>query len=348
MINSFGTLIQFLSAIYVTLSFDNLLFKSLWSMQYVPLILNKIKYNYNTNVNSLEEEIKDKITQTANGIETSSRMRGIFILIYCIILMWSIGVENNVSPEERLLLSSVIFITGCLVFIGLLFSKIILRRVIHVVITWLVIITFSILYYEFFSKDSCIANLLSTINSINIAHFIIIIILSPLLLQIYINWLYSKKYYNFLIIRLNKEYDLYKKALDSASCNEVPDEYKNAFTQSYFDSKNRTNDSSDTKISNIQETYRKRLLDSIVPPGIRSLSLYAFKSLFKKESYNEKEEKYSIMKGETIPNISSIEEKVYEYIVLKSPKPSIQTFCFNNRIDESEFRKIFKEKRDKK
>lgn len=343
MINSFGTLIQFLSAIYVTLSFDNLLFRSLWSMQYVPLILDKIKDNYNTNLNSLEEEIKDKIIQTANDIETSSRMRGIFILIYCIILMWSIGIENHINSEEKDSFNSIIFINSCFVLLGLIFSKIILKRVLNVVITWLVIVVLSFIYYKFFLNNTYIVNLLSSINSINIAHFIIILIFSPLLLQIYINWLYSKKYYNFLLIRLNNEYNLYKKALDSSSCDEVPNEYKDALTQSYFDSKNQSGDS-DTKISNIQDTYRKRLLDSIAPPGIYSISIFACKSLFIKDSNKENEKKYSIMKGETIPTISFIEEKVYEYITLKNPRPSIKAFCLNNNIDEFEFRKIYREK----
>ena len=34
MIYYYSTLIQFVAAIYVTLSFDNWLFKSLWSMSY--------------------------------------------------------------------------------------------------------------------------------------------------------------------------------------------------------------------------------------------------------------------------------------------------------------------------
>ena len=69
MMNHYSTIIQFTAAIYLTLSFDNVLFRSLWSLDYARLINERISRLSLTTSSKIAEEIKRNITANAGIIE---------------------------------------------------------------------------------------------------------------------------------------------------------------------------------------------------------------------------------------------------------------------------------------
>ena len=76
MIYHYSTLIQFVAAIYVTLSFDNWLFKSLWSMSYANLINERVESLFKVSSSTIEKHLADNVSKNAALIEKRSRLRG--------------------------------------------------------------------------------------------------------------------------------------------------------------------------------------------------------------------------------------------------------------------------------
>lgn len=98
MIYHYSTLIQFVAAIYVTLSFDNWLFKSLWSMSYANLINERVESLFKVSSSTIEKHLADNVSKNAALIEKRSRLRGFFSLLYCCVTLWYVGYEQTNLP----------------------------------------------------------------------------------------------------------------------------------------------------------------------------------------------------------------------------------------------------------
>lgn len=345
MIESFSTLIQFLSAIYLTLSFDNILFRGLWSMKYVPPILNEITKLVNNK--SLETEIKEKIKSNAHLIERQSRNRGIFVLIYCLFIMICIGIEKNESNNITFL--SIFYLKTAIVSIAVVICtflpKLLHNRIICIFIIWAVII------FLYIITDFNISTTNVWIIRIqkNIGYLVLSVILIPLLYQLYINWLYSIKYYGLLVEKIRNEHQTYTKAMQASCREDVPAEYKDAITKTFFDTQSTPANQQDIKVSNILSEFKNRLLISIQLPSFYAISKFAFRTIFKKEELEIPSYQESQINGEEIPIPSSQEEnkedddslreKVMEYESI-TIKPAIKDYCKENGIDEILFKKM--------
>lgn len=345
MIESFSTLIQFLSAIYLTLSFDNILFRGLWSMKYVPPILNEITKLVNNK--SLETEIKEKIKSNANLIEKQSRNRGIFVLIYCLFIMICMGIEKNECNSVAFLpiFYLKIAFVSIIVIICTFLSQIWHKRIIFTFIIWTIVI------FLFIITDFNISTTNIWIIRIqrNIGYLILSIILIPLFYQLYINWLYSIKYYGLLVEKIRNEHQTYTKAMQASCPEDVPTEYKDAITKTFFQTQSTPANQQDIKVSNILFEFKKRLLVSIQIPSFYTISKFALKTLFKREELEIPSYQESQINGEEIPIPSSQEEnkdnddylrgKVTEYESI-TIKPAIRDYCKENGIDEISFKKM--------
>ena len=65
MIYYYSTLIQFVAAIYVTLSFDTWLFKSLWSMSYAKLINERVETLFKSSSSTIEQHLINNVANNA-------------------------------------------------------------------------------------------------------------------------------------------------------------------------------------------------------------------------------------------------------------------------------------------
>lgn len=78
MMNHYSTIVQFTAAIYLTLSFDNILFRCLWSLDYARLINERISKLSLTASTKIAEELKRNITANAELIEKKIETKRFF------------------------------------------------------------------------------------------------------------------------------------------------------------------------------------------------------------------------------------------------------------------------------
>lgn len=277
MINHYSTIVQFTAAIYLTLSFDNILFRSLWSLDYARLINDRISKMPLATSSKIAEELKRNILTNATRIEKKSRLRGFSVLIFSIITMWIMGFEQE---HESIIetLHSVYFVYVLLSIVGFIISCIYIERLLcqfFLSAAILLVSFFSIFVDLHFLKDFCftfwIVDHISGISSL--------LILIPLLLQLVTSWLYSENYYYMLSGTIKNEYDLYNRAIGANKSEDLPDEYKDAINKCWFDKEQ--GESNDTKITNLSNTFKERLKKAIETPPVLTIVKYAIANIFK-------------------------------------------------------------------
>lgn len=281
MISHYSTIVPFAAAIYVTLSFDNVLFRSLWSLDYAKLINDRISKLSLTTSSKIEEELKHNISINAAIIEKKSRLRGFSTLVFTIVTMWIMGFEQGFVNNTQTLqngLYSFYTLYALLSVVGFIISCIYIERLLYQFILSMsvLLISFLSIFFDlhFFMDYGCMPWIVENISEISS-----ILILIPLLLQLVTTWLYSENYYYMLSGTIKKEYDLYNKALGAKSSEQLPDEYKKAISQCWFDKEQGV--TNDTKITNLSKTLKDRLENAIKIPSFLTIIKYATINIFK-------------------------------------------------------------------
>lgn len=82
-----------------------------------------------------------------------------------------------------------------------------------------------------------------------------------------------------LSAKIKKEYDLYNQAINARQSEELPDEYRKAINQCWFDKEQ--GGTNDTKITNLTKTLKERLEAAIKTPSVLLIVKYAMVNLFK-------------------------------------------------------------------
>ena len=282
MIYYYSTLIQFVAAIYVTLSFDTWLFKSLWSMSYAKLINERVETLFKSSSSTIEQHLINNVANNATLIERRSRLRGFFCLLYCSATLWYVGYEQNSLPigcsqfeVETFHVSFAAF--TLLSIVGYVVVCIWATRLLHafiVCVAWIAI--FMIL--NIFDLSVCLGNpvILHIVRHLNLYCSVLVVL--PLVYQIILTWLYSDNYYYILGANIRKEYEDFQKALNADDINVAPDSYKNAFGQAYFDSKK--DNATDTIITKITDKFKEQLMVATKIPSQLELIKYAIKHSF--------------------------------------------------------------------
>lgn len=277
MLANYNSYIQFIAAIYLTLSIDNTLFRSIWSMTYVENLFNAFSNVKLDLPSKFEENFRNIIKTKAQSIEKQSRIRGSFMLSICVALLIFSGIEISLlaSITDKLVIQS--FLIPYSIFTSVLFISIIWlicwqTNYIKVFISILAIIitTFLSLLWKdnifFLLNDQVKGKLVGTIDIITV-----LIITIPLLYQFLINWLYSDIYYYYVGNKINEEISEYRNAINANSPENVLQKYTTAFTQAYFDSKNK---GSDTVLTEVNKIFNEQLEIVIQSPRIIELIKY--------------------------------------------------------------------------
>lgn len=278
--NHYSTIVQFTAAIYLTLSFDNILFRCLWSLDYARLINERISKLSLTASTKIAEELKRNITANAKLIEKKSRLRGFFVLVFAIITMWVMGFEQECEVNIKMLneLHLVYFVYLFLSVAGFIISCLCIERLLYQFFLCMLIIFISYVV-SFLDLRFLMEYRLTHWIVINISVISSVIILLPLIIQLVITWLYSENYYYMLSAKIKKEYDLYNQAINARQSEELPDEYGKAINQCWFDKEQ--GGTNDTKITNLTKTLKERLEAAIKTPSVLLIVKYAMVNLFK-------------------------------------------------------------------
>lgn len=239
MINELNTLVQFLSAMYVTITIDNLMFKRFWTADLYELT-SKMLDNFDFAIstpkrNSLLEVIK----KVSMNNEEIARIRGGFFLMICISLLIFGCFEASLTETYRRVSYLAIIIS------------IVVAVILYIVGTYrwtkwrCIYINFAIVASLFPLVVLCVpqfegANIWLFNHACFLIllckHLIILFLLIPIILRLILNWLYSVAYVKFIQNNLVDEYNAYVKTkeaiknYDEKSCDPRYDEvYKTVF-----------------------------------------------------------------------------------------------------------------------
>lgn len=334
MICNFSTLMQFIAAIYVTLSFDNVLFRGLWSFNYVDRINDKIS-SLKIGTKSIEEDLKNEIETRAKSIEKHSRIRGFFCLFFCVFSLWYSGVEqqqiSNISSNEAICNFHAPFAFYTLLcIVAYIFISMKISRLSGAFLSCLILLI-SYFFLKHIDYSCLLRNNLIFYYVKNISILCSVLVVIPLFYQLVINWLYSGNYYFILGDKLYSEFSKYQSALNCKDNSDIPDGYNDAFSQAYFDSKNNNNE--DTSVTNITDIFRANLDNVVKLPSFGELLKYSCIHIFQEKEDKLSQIEFPKVKGDEIPQQNS-------EIIRTKEEESNASQPINSKVDSSRKEKV--------
>ena len=117
MMNDLNTLVQFLSAIYLTITIDNLMFNRFWTADLYSLT-EKSLYEFDFCLSSPKKKaLLDVIKSRAVITEQIARRRGGYFLLFCLSLLVFFSLETSLNSELRAVAH--FFFIPTLMFVGI-------------------------------------------------------------------------------------------------------------------------------------------------------------------------------------------------------------------------------------
>lgn len=288
MISQFSSLIEFLAAIYVSMSLDNDFCKRFWTPNFFKEIDNVFS-NFQIENELVYDKIEGSIKDKSENIQNSSLKRGGFMLGFCVFLLIYIGFEDGTKCSDPYYNLPISIICLAVIFITSFLYKYVFKnwRFVVYLLTFIIVGFFFLKYHlpqsigTLQGYSELQINFLSIIQNsmpyLEIGMFIFCA-LFPILHQVLTNWVYSRAYKEYLTQKLNSEIKLYKdskRGIEEHNRNLVAKVYYDAFNESYFSS------NSDRDITALNDVLYKRLM-KITVPSIMLLLLYHLRFLFSK------------------------------------------------------------------
>lgn len=242
MLNELNTIVQFLAALYVTITIDNIVIRRFWTPD-LYMIVKKTLTKFDFALSSpAQEGLLASIQASAAIVEKQSRLRGAYFLLLCISILVFNCFESNISDTASPVFYFSILVTlivACLFYIYGMYRWIQWRSIIICYVILLLVFTLNVLLpLHIDSFNGWRAWMTSYVTTILILDkiFIIALLSIPILIRLFLNWLNSSVYVNCLNEKLNKEYESYKKTADAIktknrkNCDAKYDEvYKDVF-----------------------------------------------------------------------------------------------------------------------
>ena len=238
MIDNFSSLIEFVSAIYFTLYLEEVIKRKIWTPDY-QFQLKRIVKSYSFVQDSTMKELNQISNQRGEEMQKQVSRKGLFMLFYCMFLLTFIGFETADNAHFALLiveLLSIIFI----IFGNVLLSK--WKHIIYAVV--------GCLFVYFIAYSVCINNVIPSNHIEDIAKrymvlFLLVSLFLPILIQVFICWLYSSSYRGYLSSKFDEEEKTYKLVLEAIMNKDyakVPKDYHDIIVKRLIESQKLDND----------------------------------------------------------------------------------------------------------
>lgn len=288
MISDLNTIIQFLAAIYLTITIDSIMFRRFWTPNLYSIIEDKLN-EYSFALSSpLKKELLDSIKSNAHIVDSNARKRGGYMLAICVMALIFASFETEQTDANIYFVYSITLIAAALFFIGGVFKWKKWRRVIYsllcvIALYGVSIITFnrtslSANCYIYCSQHQFLVTLFPKVATI-------ILLIIPIIGRLYLNWLYSTVYIHSLSNALNEEklkYDRTKEGIDTGDKDKCDDSYKQAFIDVFFD-KTGKQDQINTKLAN---TLKEHLVNICVFKKWYEMVCYSFSKKYRNRDVN--------------------------------------------------------------
>lgn len=346
MMNDLNTLVQFLSAIYLTITIDNLMFNRFWTADLYSLT-EKSLYEFDFCLSSPKKKaLLDVIKSRAVITEQIARRRGGYFLLFCLSLLVFFSLETSLNSELRAVAH--FFFIPTLMFVGIEYIIGIFRwnswkRIFiyysFVVIFFVVGIT---VLMNIDTRDLFFVWTITHESTIILIDKIltICILIVPIVVRLYSNWLNSVVFVRYINNKLGDESQAYQKTKNAIKTKEQSNcdpRYDEVYKKVYFSG----NGSEDSMETGLVDKLVELLEELCKPLSVWTLIKYRYSKNFK----NTLETKatpievttYTLPAG-TREKFTKVDYAPYmdEYRKLTGKK--IKDFCAEKGIDENAFK----------
>ena len=347
MISDLSVLIQFLAAIYVTISLDNLIGRRFWSPDYYNLVDQQLQQAGKEFSTRKLKQLKDKIREREKSLDGKSRKRGVFMLFWCTTFLIYIGFEKQLHTNAN---STSLFAPFVMLFV----SSIILLSSHFSLNTWkktiqMCLLTVASGFIYFIVGDKMLSpegvRKLCPYTKI----LLVVIALLPIIYQLYVNWLYSKAFIIYLHEGVTKELEFYKKTkkgIESGKAELIQGKYDHIIKELYV-----SNIKGDKAITSINNQFYVLLEKACMPPTPMKLLWFWWKN--RKAEISEKEndtieieEELPVSESSIIENSNQGFELLYaEYESIKTKNnKTLRKFCKKKKINYDGFSEYYKKR----
>ena len=258
MLAEFSSYIEFLAAVYVTMTINNDFCSKFWTPDNTEGFKKALtNYQFDGSSSVFDGMVKDFNTRYV-FVESLSHKKGAVMLILCIIALVILGFEESLDNKA---LAISFYLVAVLSFILLVFPKLFIQRWERVIISMIVIGAISLLGYNYSE------NLLPHFESFKwIYHkrkvILVLFLIWPIIYQLFINWLHSNVYLSYLDDTVKREFTRYQKSKQGIHENNrdmVAPEYFEAYGTAHIN-----NDGQDSE-NTLTEVLRTRLTERTNP-----------------------------------------------------------------------------------
>ena len=222
---NFASLIEVITAMYVSMLIDNFL-ASIWTPGYKSSLSKMIDDMKIPGVSVIANNVANNIDVHSKVIKNHMRRKASFFIVFCLSLLLLAGLESHSSvlPQYGYRL---VFTLSCVVFLFMMFGKWAFASVSRVfVCVLLYIMTILICYFTPLLR--LLPDLHIVTEKVSIC-FLLGVLLTPVIWQLFIIWVYSNLYEEFMKSKLYKEAYLYGRAFIAyrlRNMTALPEEYQ--------------------------------------------------------------------------------------------------------------------------
>lgn len=338
--SSLNTYIQFVGAIYVTIVFDNIMFRRFWSPDFYATFKQNIERFKLPVTNDLRNWMSSEIETKGYSITGSCRKRG-YVMLVCVILML-IGNALFDKEDSILTLPYIIIIIYSYVNLLLVHASVVMKW--HWILLMSVIQT--IVFMGLIILNPIEINL--NVSKEFIRGTILVLISLPIIVQLLLSWYYSSFTHCYIIAEIGKaarDYLKVKEAILQKDENLVPESYKDVLVKMKV--KQTGKDAETTQINahlvaELKEIFTKQSFINTCKAYYKNnsseLATPTTKLIDEHESVNIGFN-LDVNGGKTDTELMVY---VINYEEMKSP-PKIDMYCDQNNIKVTEFKRVRKE-----
>ncbi len=228
MLANYSSLLELMAGVYFTMCLDNILTKKIWSVDYFAAFkksLEELSFGGNK---SIASEVVDQNRDQISIMQAKLTKKSVYMLTFITILLFSCGVETDQNPQTNdCSIYMFIVLQSIVTLISLCFSEYIFQKWSRTfnVIFWPLVILFILS-----NIDYCISLYsLIAIPVFYIIYLVLILVLYPILWQIFKVWAYRSQFYKYMnntMIQVSNEYNNVLDILQNGgNINDLPAEY---------------------------------------------------------------------------------------------------------------------------
>lgn len=322
--------IQFMAAIYVTMSIDNIICRRFWSPDYYKMLNDTIGTLEISQTVRIQGSFYDSAHNKFREKDEQSHKTGALMLFCTMTLM----ITYSFCDTDINIITSDIPLISFLLYILLLYFTISFFRWSFLIFS-IIILSIGYISLHAIQIENSIIN-----NDIYLNWIIVICVTLPFIRQLFLNWISSIIYIRYLNVQFNKEQDLYlkaKNAFDTNSKDKLPKEYEEVAIDIGINNINE----GDEQTTKLNELLVKRLIKISTSANIFKL----LKSYFK---YNKKRNTKNVQ-----PTLEDEDQEISDiptvYTPVQEPNKSISTHLKEdiNNNDITNIKRIQKKKKRK-